>query len=263
DIRIYMSLLIFTILNNSTEIINFPENYENSLAQNLKDKNTDVVSNTLRIISIIKPHPPAELQSDIIKLVNHDDISMRCSAIYTLSKFRPITNVIEDMLIKYSKERINNNSCKTFAIRGLKEIYDLENDVLEIIINSLKDEEVTARQEALTVLSELGTSAKKSLPNIRQIAINSQETELVRRHAINAMYRIGNDDQIVVETLSICIEKDEKETIRLSALAYLGEMGPNSANVIEKINKIINDKYENKFIRQKAIETMEKIKGKK
>jgi RNA polymerase sigma factor (sigma-70 family) len=138
---------------------------------------------------------------------------------------------------------------RNWAITALLSIDD--GTSVTALADLMKDNDVSVRFHALEALSQFGPKAKAATPKLLE-AVVKDAAPRCRRQALAALKFVKPDAKTVVPTLREAL-RDEDPDLRLNAISFLGELGPEAKeavpDLIAALKKVKDDKDRSERLR--------------
>ncbi|PWT90069.1 MAG: hypothetical protein C5B56_06065, partial [Proteobacteria bacterium] len=144
-----------------------------------------------------------------------------------------------------------------------------------VMVDSLrKDRDNGVRAAILTGFASLGKEAKEAITPVSTLQKSwatmgqkdGNDPENVRKLALEALAKMGQDTKALVPTLMASARSDKNAKVKLTAVTLLGEIGPpakEALNLLTTLSKPAKNTGENdQDLAKAASEAVEKIKAK-
>lgn len=139
----------------------------------------------------------------------------------------------------------------------------LTNEVVGVLIETLvREENPNTRRDAAKVLGNMGLKAKGAILVLGQLSLKDKDQE-VRKYALDSLQKIVSVIGIVEELIEIfpllleMILQDPIPSLRAEAISAAEKMGCSSKNLIETLQKAIQDS--DKIVQERAKAVLQKM----
>jgi HEAT repeat protein len=162
-------------------------------------------------------------------------VGVRQMAAEALSHFGPAAAPAVPLLIDALKDR--ERRLRQDALNALGKIGAGAAAAVPALVEILRDKDQEDRAQALLTLLMIGPAARASLPAIREMF--TAKDKKFRTLAAATAWRVGNDTkgrELLLEAL-----RGKDATMRESAVALLGEVGPAAKDTIPQLRTLLRD----------------------
>jgi HEAT repeat protein len=228
-----------------------------ALIERLKDNDAKVKENAALAISLVDP-PPSKAREPMLSLLKDPNNQIKKIALSALSRMRPVTPDVTNAILTVLTE---NPALKIEAVESLGQLEIGDKAVIVALQGALSDNSEYSRKSALIALMKIGSAAIEAAPAVAEKAKSSSESELVRITAINTMYTIAGDSELVVSTI-VELLRDPNSDIKMKALNITEKLGQAARPVIAELDRIAHDPKEESTLREKASSVLQQLQGK-
>jgi HEAT repeat protein len=167
---------------------------------------------------------------DLIAALGDSDNVVKINAARAIGSIQPPVQASVSPLMDALKS--TEVSVQVEVVRALGKMGETSQPAIPAVVELLSNASPELQTVISTALGELGSTARSALPEIKkQLAGGSPATRVA---ALKAYARIENDADRKVELLTTGLD-DEDLSVRLVALAELGELGRAAAPAAEKV----------------------------
>lgn len=236
------------------------------LTKILRDSRTDVVARAKTVTALRRIGPVASQQHpDLLSALEHVALHdanwfVRSEAIRAIEQMG--SRVVEEA--GKGRDATALRGVNTTSLTNQGHMSFSQND-LATLLQTLSNENLLARAQALSTLERLGASAaqcSETIPALIQVALHDRNSSL-RAHATRVLGQLGRavaDHPSGLPTLVQVVVRDKDVGVRAQALHALGEIGDMAIRYPEVIPTLLNAlQDEEGDVRFSASEALEKI----
>ena len=150
-------------------------------------------------------------------------------------------------LLKLLKDGDSSSSFQSGVATALKNLGGASQEIIQSLLNLLKDENPSVRSNATSALGNVGSESHEVIRTLLRLIEDKNPS--VRSSTASALGNLGQGSNKVIQTLLILIE-DKDPSVRSSAATALGSLGSASQEVVHILLNLIKDK--NFFVRSSA-----------
>lgn len=170
-------------------------------------------------------------------------------------KAKELSLEIKEILLKD-----RNSNVRYYAAQALGEIKPSKDEIINALIETLKQDQSAVQNGAIDALGKMGSNAKKAVPDLIKALDNNE----LRTNAIYALGHIGEEAKDAVPAL-VKISNNEENTGHAAIFYALGNIGPAAKDAVPTLMSFVSKprkdaKDEFDFVH--AVEALAKIQGK-
>ncbi len=208
----------------------------------LSDEDGFVRSAAAEALAAVAKAPPEEAIGPLTQLLRADSATLRAAALSVLGRTGD-ARVAKDILPLVSDPDTTVQAAAIVALGHLSLAADQSLPVLEAIAKRTGD---PAQAVAIEALGQLGSAAHRTTDTLARLALDSQQSEAVRKLAIETLPRVGPSDQGAVDLFVKALD-DPQWSVRQAAAVQLGRIGAPATRAVPGLLQRLENSQDRDF----------------
>jgi len=173
---------------------------------------------------------------DLLRMIDSADSEARGSAIWALSKIRPI--IVSNIISQWMNDLESNDaSVRIWAIRKLRNSISLADIIVPALIKRIQDSDKYVRYAAVEALESVEADEMIILALTEALKDTYKNTRMA---AARALTRFGTTAILAVPALTESL-KDTDKYVRAAAVEALGKIGMNATSAVPTLISMLTD----------------------